>query len=338
MTIARATQVDLESTPYYHLISRCVRRAWLCGTDPYTKRDYSHRKRWLVERLRELGDVFAVDVCAYAVMSNHYHVVVRVNAEAARGWDEDEVLDRYSKLFGNARTQLNAMHPDLRGKRVEQWRDRLMSISWLMRMLNELIARKANAEDECTGRFWEGRFKSQALLDEAALLVCMSYVDLNPVRAGAANGLDDSEFTSIYERLAAMGARLDAVEGEGDSAKAPPSSDAATTHPLAPFWDEPRSPSQEPLPMTLVDYVELLDWTGRATRHGRGKIRGRLPALLERRGIDPDAWLKLMESSGLRTLLCIGQGDALRAHATRTDRAWVRGHGAARSLFGSPPS
>ena len=398
MTVSRASQVDPTTTPYYHVMSRCVRRAFLCGVDRYSGRDYGHRKQWLVARLRTLGSVFAVEVCAYAVMSNHYHLVLRLTPDRAQAWTEDEVVERYGKLFSNAKAQLKLLtDPERRAARLALWRERLSSISWMMRTLNEYIARQANKEDEVTGRFWEGRFKSQPLLDEAALLTCMSYVDLNPVRAGAAKRLDDAEFTSIHERLAAMGARLDEAESvsaetpgaeagaagvgtrlELDPAAASPAaaddagadsptttslretattSDAATEratnhaesataapegtssprphteHLLVPFADEPNPTSTEALPMTTADYVALLDWTGRAVRKGSASLAGPLPSLLVRRGIDPEAWQRLMAGSGLRSFGTVGTRASLEAEAARTSRAWIRGQAIAKRLF-----
>ena len=85
MTRARRELVSLDVTPYYHCICRCVRRTFLCGDDSFTGKNYEHRKLWVVERLKELEAVFAVDICAYAVMSNHCHLVLRLNREQAKG-------------------------------------------------------------------------------------------------------------------------------------------------------------------------------------------------------------------------------------------------------------
>ena len=185
-----------------------MRRAWLWGYDEYAGKDYSHRKAWVLERLRELSSVFAIDICAYAVMSNHYHLVLHVDAARARQWTREEVVARWSRLFKRPvlieRWQQSECDEAVRAaveEIIADWRGRLFDISWYMRCLNESLARLANAEDECTGRFWEGRFKSQALLDEAGLLTAMAYVDLNPIRAGIAARPENSDFTSIQDRI-----------------------------------------------------------------------------------------------------------------------------------------
>jgi REP element-mobilizing transposase RayT len=209
VTRARNQQISLDDTPYYHCISRCVRRAYLCGDDPATGRNFDHRKQWLVTRIKQLSAQFAVDVCAYAAMSNHYHLVLHVDQPAAQSWSNEEVIRRWTGLFPRNATFVETLIKNKSSKaaqkllqlRVELWRQRLVDISWFMRCVNETVARDANREDQCSGRFWEGRFKSQALLDEKALVTCMAYVDLNPIRAGMAGTLDTSDFTSIQERL-----------------------------------------------------------------------------------------------------------------------------------------
>ncbi len=142
-------------------------------------------------------------------MSNHTHVVLRVNQSKAESWANHQVIKRWHQLYaGNYLSQRFMTGQTLRlaEKRqpdvfVQTWRERLFSISWFMRNLNEHIARHANREDNCTGRFWEGRFKSQALLDEKALAACMAYVDLNPIRACMADTPETSDHTSVKERI-----------------------------------------------------------------------------------------------------------------------------------------
>ncbi|MCE9854385.1 transposase, partial [Shewanella chilikensis] len=119
------------------------------------------------------------------------------------------VIERWTELFSGNPVAAKFLKGDSlsEGERIlldtliSDWQERLGSISWFMRCLNEDIARKANREDGCKGVFWEGRFKSQALLDEQALLACMMYVDLNPIRAGIADSLQTSDYTSIQERI-----------------------------------------------------------------------------------------------------------------------------------------
>ena len=99
MPTPRKQQISLSDTPFYHCISRCVRRTFLCGTDSATQKDYSHRKQWIVERLALLSNTFAIEVCAYAVMSNHCHTVLKINAPLAQSWSDEEVIQRWEQLF-----------------------------------------------------------------------------------------------------------------------------------------------------------------------------------------------------------------------------------------------
>ncbi len=230
-----------------------------------------------------MSEVFAIDISAYAVMSNHVHVVLFIDEDKAINWSMEEVLRRWHKLFKG--TLLTQQY--LRGKTLiepllemvkdtaQQYRQRLMDISWFMRLLNESIARKANLEDNCTGRFWEGRFKSQALLGEKALAACMAYVDLNPIRAGIAPTTETSHYTSIQQRIKS------AIKGH-------------QLKTLQPFVGNPKIDIPKGLPFALEDYLELVELTGRCLREDKKEfISHKQPHLLTRLNISEENWLIL---------------------------------------------
>ncbi len=289
----RKEQVSLEATPYYHCVSRCVRKAYLCGIDFSTNESYEHRRAWLENELLKQAEVFTIDIAAYAIMSNHYHVVLHINKKAADKLSFDEVIERWHQLYkGNALSQrfrtgitLSKAELDKLAEYVEIWRERLMDISWFMRRLNEFISRQANYEDNCTGRFWEGRFKSQALLDEKALAACLAYVDLNPVRANIAKTPESSDFTSVKQRA------------EKAKEAHSPNHPYQQVKSLMPFAGNPKQNMPEGLPFKLTDYLELVELTGRVLRNDkRGAIANNLPPILQRLGIEPESWLKLTTS------------------------------------------
>lgn len=283
MATPRERLVSLADTSYYHCVSRCVRRAYLCGVDSYTGQSYEHRRDWIEERLLSLVQVFSIDICSYAVMHNHLHVVLKVDIERMQVWSDEEVILQWQKLFkGTLLTQkllkgdkIEPYELESLAKTITEYRNRLINISWFMRALNEPIARKANKEDKCTGRFWEGRFKSQALLDEAAVLACMAYVDLNPVRAKIAKTPETSDYTSIKRRIKA------AMKGEQPSE-------------LLAFIGNERADMVNGLMFSIKDYQKLVDDTGRQLRDDkRGSITQTSLDILTRLNISLENWLKI---------------------------------------------
>ena len=284
----RKHQVSVDATPYYHCISRCVRRAFLCGFDALTGASFEHRRGWIEQRILALGRIFSINVCAYAVMSNHYHLVLHIDAQEQAALSNKAVLQRWFQLFkGNDLVRRYLQGDVLLAAEVEvvqdiaaQWRQRLGNISWFMKVLNEFIAREANAEDCCTGKFWECRFKSQALLDEQALAACMAYVDLNPIRAGIADTLEDSDHTSVQSRIKAL-----LTKPIGETEVHQPQS-------LLAFVGNPREPMPIGLPFNLDEYLQLLDWNAQYLRPDKpGAIPDTTPAILVQLNITSKNWL-----------------------------------------------
>ncbi|WP_289096769.1 transposase [uncultured Pseudoalteromonas sp.] len=323
MATPRRNLISVSNTPYYHCISRCVRRAYLCGQDPLTGRSYEHRRDWVEKKLFQLGRIFCIDICAYAVMSNHTHLVLHIDIAKAKRLNNKAILIRWHKLFKSTflcqrflndelltQTELAAVNA-----RVNLYRERLSSISWFMRVLNEGIARKANLEDECKGRFWEGRFKSQALLDEAALAACLAYVDLNPVRAKAADLPEQSDYTSIKSRINAS-----------HNNKQPKS--------LMRFAGKTRKHMPKGIPFELKTYLQLVDWTGRSIREDKpGTIPEEALPILERLNICTDNWLTLTTSFTRSFKNTAGKEQAITAYANHMKRKRRSSISTSRALF-----
>ncbi|WP_298776044.1 transposase [uncultured Shewanella sp.] len=284
----RRTQISIEDTSYYHCCSRVVRRAYLCGEDPLTGKNYNHRRAWVENQLLKLSSIFAIDIAAYAVMSNHLHVVLYIDIEQANQWSDKEVVQQWHQLFKGS----ELTHQFVNGKVIEdyevntlksliaEYRSRLSDISWFMRCLNEPIARKANHEDKCTGHFWEGRFKSQALLDEAALLSCMAYVDLNPIRGKVAKTLQESNYTSIQQRINA------AITGQQPNY-------------LVPFVGNEYMNMPKGLRFNVQNYLQLVDETGRIISEGKGGVMSPSTMdILSCLNMSAENWLKLTNDFG----------------------------------------
>jgi hypothetical protein len=295
MATTRSMIVDESVTPWYHCTSRCVRRAFLCGPG------FEHRKTWVEQRLKTLVEIFAIDGAGFAVMDNHLHVLLRIDSARTRDWSDEDVARRWLRLFsirdvdGNAlpvaATRLRQLAEDVEA--VGKLRGRLASLSWFMKCLKEPLARLANKEDGCSGAFFEGRFRSVAVLDEASLLATAAYIDLNPVAAGVAPTPEASAHTSFR-------ARLDHCREQGTTETV--RDDLSTlTHDAAQEQDRWLLPINDLcgegttraglMPgLTLSCDVRLIDWTSRQLREGKAAVPADAAPIFQRLGTDPHEW------------------------------------------------
>jgi REP element-mobilizing transposase RayT len=347
--IPRREVVSPSEVAVYHCVNRCVRRAFLCGRDPITGASFEHRREWIRARLEVLAGEFGIEVLGFAVMSNHLHVILRSRPDVVAEWSDDEVARRWWNIFPKRReadgspaepteSELRVLQAD--AKKCAAIRQRLSDVSWFMRCVAEPIARQANKEDNCKGHFWEGRFKCQPLLDEAAITACAVYVDLNPIRAGIARTPESSEFTSAHERI---------------HAKQPRKHRANAPHHRRDGWlspvplDEPRGKLKDVkrprrrashkgfLPLSKEQYLQLVDWTGRQVRRDkRGAIPSDLAPILERLQLSQETWVETVQHFGRWFHRAAGSPASLAKEAERRGVNWLGGISKSREVFCSP--
>jgi len=347
--LPRRDAIDESKVGVYHCINRCVRQAFLCGVDAETGKNYEHRKSWVQNRLEFLAGEFAIDVIGFSVMSNHFHLILRNRPDVVQFWPDSEVARRWWNLFPNRRdengsptTPTTAELKQLTRK-VRTLRLRLSSISWLMRCLAEHVARRANQEDEITGRFFQGRFRSQELLDESAILACSIYVDLNPIRAAIATKPETSQFTSAYERIKARKRRAQRrgwKQGEvaGDEWLSPIELErreqALTPKHSNTSKSSRRASDRGFLSLSLDQYLQLLDWSGRQVRSSkRGAIPSELAPILERLQVSGNCWVDLVSGFGRWFRRAVGRPPTMAAECERRCRRWLQGISHAREAF-----
>ena len=335
--------VEETEVGVYHCINRCVRRAFLCGTDPLTGNCFDHRREWIQKRLETLAGSFAIDVLGFAVMSNHLHVVLRNRPDVVAEWSDEEVARRWWMLFPQRREKdgspATPKESDLgmvtnNPEKLAEIRKRLSNIGWLMRCLAEPIARRANKEDDCSGRFWEGRYKCQPLLDEAAVAACMAYVDLNPVRAGMATTPEGSRFTSAFERISGRN------EDPATAQSGKPGDWLSPVELAREVADEQqatpvnRASNRGCLSISQDEYLRLLDWSGRSLRAGKqGRIPAELPDILDRLNVSAEGWLSLVSDFSRLFRRAAGTPSSLAKEAEHRDRAWLHGVRNAQEVF-----
>lgn len=311
MTTARSSQICLEATPWYHCTTRCVRRAFLCGLDALTNRNFDHRKQWIEDRLLKVSSVFCIHIGAYAVMDNHYHVALKVDTQWAKSLPDLDVISRWNQLYkvgDAAKKKLNGetLSDDeqiLLTQQIAKWRKELCSISRFMAEINQYIARRANKEDDVKGRFWEARFHSQAILDDDALLRTLIYIDLNPFRAGMVQEACAADQTSIKKRL----------DGEGSTLV--PFRDTSHTQKL-PFQNDTS------LPATQEEYIALLEWTALSLKDTSiGKPES--PLCFTKLGYSENQWLRSQKAKTHWHQKALGSVSSVKKFCSLLDRKWI---------------
>ena len=329
----------------FHCWNRCVRRAFLCGQDPLSRKDLSHRRDWIVNREQQLAALFAIEVTFHTEMSNHLHLVLRTRPDIAKRWSAEEVARRWLTITRLAKclsddlpqpTPEQVQELVQNKKRIQKLRRRLSKISWFMGILCENIARRANAEDDCTGRFFESRFKCRECVDDAGKLLCGLYVDLNPLKAGEATSPETARYSSAYQRILARQQAPDAPD-RADGWLAELSLRDGPEEDLTKVYSSRtgrRASDLGVLSISWDNYYQLLAWTWQEMRSGhRSTVPQDLQAVLDQLQVQADTWVDSIRDYEETFGHAVGGAAGLAAVAERMQRRCLRGAPACRRVF-----
>lgn len=323
MTRARHELIKPGSRGTFHLVTRCVRRSLLLMK--------GNRREVLARGLAAWLGHMGIDLLGYAIMGNHLHLVVRLRPDVVQGWSRSEVA-RHALAVLPVRSGPGLEPLRVTSGLIERYagnttwlakqRQRLASPSWLLRLVKQEVARRANAEDDVAGHFWESRFTSVALVDAAAVLACLVYVDLNPLRAGLVHLPEASDFTSIRHRFHRARQVAGSTRADPDAADADLGRHLVGMRACAPANEWTSEP--ETWGIDEAAYVDLVEQTGRTVASGkRASIAAQAPPLIERLGISGARWHQAMADSGRMLGTVIGGPEARRAWAERAGQRWA---------------
>lgn len=335
MTAPRSKIVNIENSRYYHCISRCVRQAMLCG------KGYEHRKKWLEDRVELLAGVFGMAVGGFAILDNHMHLLIRLEPERVPEWSDEEVIRRWIRAFPGGIDPQDTKRIEKRieeelqdHERVQTYRTRLADLGWFMKALKEPLSRMANKEDGCSGAFWDARYKSIAILDREALLATCAYIDLNVVAAGLASVPEQSEHTSIRQRVAHIlengGAEKLKAARQSASMGCKAIGDLEESHWLCPIQDR-RSLGATRAGMfegfSIGSYLLVVDYTSRQVRPGKASVPAEVSEILDRLDSDADTWSarlkRLFEQRRLKGSYFATRRKTLRKLAAKIGCRWL---------------
>ncbi len=345
MVLRRKDVFNRQQVGIYHVTTRCVRQAFLLGDDFQTGKSNHQRKRWIEEWFQSLTDVMLIEICAYAVMDNHTHSILRNRPDLLENMDDVEIAKRLVRLYPGFQC-LQALPEEADPERVrellsdpEELHRRkylLTDISIFMARWEEAVARRANKVDDKKGRFWEGRFHCQKLLDSASVLAATIYVELNPLRANIVELPEYSQYTSLVRRLKlvrlASGCSLENLMDSDKLEKQRALSESVESQDNT-KWVSNVLACESFLPFDRNKYLNVLDYVSRCKRPDKSSSPATAEKLLVRLGVDPERWRKTASNFEESYRLFAGSPELLSQTAVEKKKRCLHGMSTARYVY-----